>query len=108
MENVNVKDLEEKLKNLAKNYENIDTSDFQGILLSYETLYGFHYQELFNRVAKMIIKRRLDNFDNIVTSNPCYNSEFVREDKKELIEQLEKEFDCEIDYISYEIKFLYE
>lgn len=101
-------ELEKRLKSVAEDYENIDTSDFQGILMACETLYGVPYQELFNRVAKMIIKRRLDNFDNIVTSNPCYNSEFVREDKKELIEQLEKEFDCEIDYISYEIKFLYE
>lgn len=55
-------------------------------------------------IKKYIIER-LNHFDEISISNPYYNNENCREDKKILIKELEENFNCEIDYISYEIKF---
>lgn len=56
---------------------------------------------------KHIILGKLNDFDNIATTNPCYNSEFCREDKKQLIEELELKYNCVIDRVFYNIYFKY-
>lgn len=54
---------------------------------------------------KDYIINRLEHFEDIVLTNPYYNQEIYREDRKKLINELEKEFDCEIDILNYNIKF---
>lgn len=54
---------------------------------------------------KDYIINRLEHFEDIALTNPYYNKEIYREDRKKLINELEKEFDCEIDILSYNIKF---
>lgn len=77
------------------------------------TRYFFDYIENWNNYIELeiidiekIIQEKIDNFNNITLTNPIYNDEYVRQDFLKLIKDLEKEYNCEIDSISYEIKFL--
>lgn len=54
---------------------------------------------------KDYIINRLEHFEDIALTNSYYNQEIYREDRKKLINELEKEFDCEIDILNYNIKF---
>lgn len=98
MEDLKNKDLEEKIKVLANEYENMDYSDFTGCIIALETEYGIHYQEIYNRIAEIIIKNRIKNFKD----NSNNTNEFI-----EFLKSQEKEFDCEIDYLNLSINFLY-
>ena len=55
---------------------------------------------------KHIILGQLNDFDNTAVTNPCYNSEFFREDKEQLIEELELKYNCVIDRQFYNIYFI--
>ena len=91
-------ELEEKIKILANDYDYMSYSDFTGCIMALETEYGIHYQEIYNKIAEIIIKREIKNFDEEKSLN---NNKFI-----EFIKELEKKFECEIDLIDFGIKFL--
>lgn len=93
-----MEELEKKLRVLANDYDDLTFSDYQGCLMALETMYGVHYQELFNKCAKIIIEKRIESMKN-ETMDFSSRVEFCK--------QLEKEFDCNIDYVDYSIDFLY-
>lgn len=81
------KDIDKRVLEIAELYDEVDTSDLQGMLLALETMSGIHYQTLYNRMAEIVIRKRLNNN----------------------IREMEKEFDCDIDYdVDYNIAFKYQ
>lgn len=58
--------------------------------------------------AKREILQRLNKFDNVSITNPCFNANYCREDKEELFKELEQKYSCKIDRTFYKIKFLKE
>lgn len=58
--------------------------------------------------ARREILQRLDRFDNVSITNPCFNANYYREDKEELFKELEQKYNCKIDRTFYKIKFLKE
>jgi len=91
-------EVKNRLVDVANIYEDIDTSDFQGILMAIEMMFDISYQDLFNYVAKIIINRRVENMKNETMD---FSS------RVDYLKMLEREFDCNIDYIDYSIDFLY-
>ena len=91
-------EVKNRLVDVANIYEDIDTSDFQGILMTIEMMFDISYQDLFNYVAKIIINRRIENMKNETMD---FSS------RVDYLKMLEREFDCNIDYIDYSIDFLY-
>jgi len=91
-------EVKNRLVDVANIYEDIDTSDFQGILMAIEMMFDISYQDLFNYVAKIIINRRIENMKNETMD---FSS------RVDYLKMLEREFDCNIDYIDYSIDFLY-
>lgn len=100
-------ELNKKIEELAKDYDKLDRGDFEGCILALETQSGEHYQTIFNKVAEKVIEERIDNFNKVTITNPCYNAEWSRQAEIDLIKELENEFDCNIDYIDYSITFKY-
>lgn len=89
-------EIEKKLKDLAKNYDEMTYSDFTGCLMAMETMYNIDFEDLYNKVAEKIIFNRIKNFKGKrVISN--YN--FIS-----FIKSLEKEFEVEIDLFDLSIK----
>ena len=91
-------EVKNRLVDVANIYEDIDTSDFQGILMAIEMMFDISYQDLFNYVAKIIINRRVENMKNETMD---FSS------RVDYLKMLEREFDCNIDYIDYSIDFSY-
>lgn len=89
------KDLAERIRVLANDYDSLSRGDFEGCLLALEDMFKVHYQELFNEVAKIIVEKRIRNFGGKRILN---NENFIN-----CIKNLEQEFDCDIDLISYSI-----
>lgn len=56
-------------------------------------------------VAEKVILNKIEKFIDRCISNPCYNTEYIREDFKSLCVDLEKRFECSIDRISYSISW---
>lgn len=56
---------------------------------------------------KHIILGKLNDFENIAVTNPCYNSGNYIEDKQQLIDELELKYNCVIDRLFYNIYFKY-
>ena len=50
---------------------------------------------------------KINNFNQVTITNPCYNAEWSRQTFIELVKRLEGEFDCDIDYVDYSITFRY-
>lgn len=100
-------ELNKKIEELAKDYDKLDRGDFEGCILALETQSGEHYQTIFNKVAEKVIMEKIDNFNQVTITNPCYNAEWSRQAFVELIKRLEGEFDCDIDYVDYSITFRY-
>lgn len=92
-------DIEKRILEIAELYDKVDTSDFQGMLLALETMSGEHYQDLYNKVATIIITKRIEKINDETMD---YSS------KVEKLKELEKEFECDIDYIDYHISFKYQ
>lgn len=68
-------DIDKRILDIANLYEVVDTSDLQGMLLALETMSGVHYETLYNKMAEVIIVRRIRKFGK----------------------ELEKEFECDVD-----------
>lgn len=58
--------------------------------------------------AKKEILERLDKFNNVSITNPCFNANYCRKDEEELFKELEQKYNCKIDRTFYTIKFLKE
>lgn len=58
--------------------------------------------------ARKEILQRLDKFNNVSITNPCFNANYCREDEEELFKELEQKYHCKIDRTFYTIKFLKE
>ena len=97
--------LNKKIEELAKDYDKLDRGDFECRILALETQSGEHYQTIFNKVAEKVIMEKINNFNQVTITNPCYNAEWSRQEEIDLIKKLENEFDCDIDYIDYSITF---
>lgn len=95
---INNEELMEKIKCLANDYDSFNRNDFEGCLLALEQDYGVHYQELFNAVAKIIVEKKIEYIKDVTLD---YSS------KIQMLKGIEKEFDCNIDYIDYSISFKY-
>lgn len=98
-------ELNKKIEELAKDYDKLDRGDFECRILALETQSGEHYQTIFNKVAEKVIMEKINNFNQVTITNPCYNAEWSRQEEIDLIKKLENEFDCDIDYIDYSIIF---
>lgn len=57
-------------------------------------------EELKKHIISLLEKR-----DLISLTNDCYNPYFDNEDRKKYIKELEQKYNCDIDYISYNITF---
>lgn len=99
----------EELKNriceIANGYWKMSNSDLQGCIGALEILSGVDYESLYRMVAEKVILNRIKKFIDRCISNPCYNTEYIREDFKSLCVDLEKRFECSIDRISYSISW---
>lgn len=93
------KDIDKRILEIAELYDEIDTSDLQGMLLALETMSGIHYQTLYNKVVTIIITKRIEKINDETMDYPS---------KVEKLKELEKEFECDIDYIDYHISFKYQ
>lgn len=91
-------EVKNRLIEIAEIWEEVDTSDFQGMLMAMEMMYDISFQDLFNYVAKIIIEKEIEIMKNKTMD---FSS------RVEVLKELERRFDCNIDYIDYSIDFLY-
>lgn len=55
-----------------------------------------------DQIQKIVLDR-IEQFHNMVATNPCYNAKYAQEDLMTLIHELEKTYSVHIDAFSYKV-----